>query len=88
MNDTDALVTAGLQWNDDHVYGEPRGVDEDNAMAEEVCSLWLSAIFEYVWTYMQFEYGYPLRFASLLVDRPAFPEKLKSVRAHYAIVLK
>ena len=57
-------------------------------MAEEVLSLWLSASSEYVSTYMQFEYGYPLRFASLLVDRPAFPEKLKSVRAHYAIVLK
>ena len=57
-------------------------------MAEEVLSLWLSASSEYVSTFMQFEYGYPLRFASLLVDRPAFPEKLKSVRAHYDIVLK
>ena len=57
-------------------------------MAEEVLSLWLSANSEYVSTFMQFEYGYPLRFASLLVDRPAFPEKLKSVRAHYDIVLK
>ena len=57
MNDTDALITAGFLWNSDHVYGEPRGVDQDNAMAEEVLSLWLSAISEYVWTYMQFECG-------------------------------
>ena len=72
----------------DHVYGEPRGADEDALMAEEVSDLWVCMLGEYVRTFMIFEFGYPFCFASLLVDRPAFSTKLKSFRDHYLLVLK
>ena len=40
FNDPVALIAAGYQVNDaDHVYGEPRGADEDALMAEEVSDL-------------------------------------------------
>ena len=37
---------------------------------------------------MQYEYGYPLLFASLLQDGPKFSESLQKVRWHYQVVVK
>ena len=88
FNDTDALITAGFQYKNGNVYGEVHGADEDTVMAAEITDLWLCVISEYVRTFMLYEFGYPLRFASLLQDRPVFPAKLKSIREHYSLVLK
>ena len=74
--DPDAMRAAGFQsTNAVHVYGEPRTLDQESVMAEEVVSLWLHVVAEYAFTFMQYEYGYPLRFASLLFNDAAFPLK-------------
>ena len=89
FNDPRALTEAGFQSSGvNHVYGEPRGADEDALMAEEVSDLWVCVLGEYVRTFMIFEFGYPFCFASLLEDRPACSTQLQSVREHYLLVLK
>ena len=48
----------------------------------------LCAASEYTFTFMQYEYGYPLLFARLLFDDTNFASSLSLVRQHYVIVLK
>ena len=57
-------------------------------MAEEYVDLIICASSEYCWTFMQYEYGYPLLFASLLEDCPKFSESLQKVRCHYQVLVK
>ena len=48
----------------------------------------LCAASEYTFTFMQYEYGYPLLFARLLFDDTNFASSLSLVQQHYVIVLK
>ena len=57
-------------------------------MTKEFVELVLCAASEYAFTFMQFEYGYPLLFARLLFDGPHFAQRLSLVRKHYTIIHK
>ena len=65
-----------------------RTMEQETVMAEEVVNLWLCTVCEYAFTFMQYQFAYPLRFASLLFDDDEFPVRLRETREHYSLVLK